>query len=108
MPVIKSAQKQMRQTNTRTEKNRQIKDTYKAKIKELKKGVGVLDAKKIQAKLSESYKLIDKAAKKNVLHKNAAARKKSQLAKIVKEGKVLSTEKKKAAKKKPIATKKKK
>lgn len=107
MPVIKSAQKQMRQTITRTERNKQIKDTYRAKIKEVKKGVGVLDAKKLQEKLSESYKLIDKAAKKNVLHKNAAARKKSQIAKIVKEGKAVKAEKK-TAKKKPTATKKKK
>lgn len=107
MPVIKSAQKQMRQTITRTERNKQIKDTYKAKIKEVKKGVGVLDTKKLQERLSESYKLIDKAAKKNVLHKNAAARKKSQIAKIVKEGKAVKTEKK-TAKKKPTATKKKK
>jgi small subunit ribosomal protein S20 len=106
MPVIKSAKKQMRQTRTRTERNQQIKDAYRSKIKELKKGVGVLEAKKMQAKLSESYKLIDKAAKKNVLHKNAAARKKSQLAKLVKEGKKTKTEKKLTAKKKPAAKKK--
>ena len=98
MPVIKSAKKQMRQTRTRTERNQQIKDAYKLKIKEVKKGVGVLDTKKMQEKLSEGYKLIDKAAKKNVLHKNTAARKKSQLAKLVKEGK--------KTKKKPVAKKK--
>jgi small subunit ribosomal protein S20 len=106
MPVIKSAQKQMRQTITRTERNKQTKDAYRAKIKEVKKGIGVLDAKKLQDKLSESYKLIDKAAKKNVLHKNNAARKKSQIARLVKEGKVAKAEKK-AVKKKPTATKKK-
>ena len=106
MPVIKSAQKQMRQTKTRTERNKQIKDAYRAKIKEVKKGIGVLDAKKIQEKLSESYKFIDKAAKKNVIDKNNAARKKSKLAKLVKEGKAIVTEKKKAAKKKPAAKKK--
>jgi len=105
MPVIKSAQKQMRQTKTRTERNRDIKTTFRAKIKELKKGVGVLDAKKVQEKLSESYRLLDKAAKKNVIHKNNAARKKSQLAKLVKEGKKVKAEKK-TTKKKP-ATKKK-
>ena len=105
MPVIKSAQKQMRQTKTRTLKNQQIKNAYKTKIKEVKKGVGVLDTKKLQEKLSEGYKLIDKAAKKNVLHKNAAARKKSQLAKLVKEGKTVKAVKK-VAKKKPTSKKK--
>lgn len=106
MPVIKSAQKQMRQTITRTERNRQIKDAYKLKVKEVKKGIGTLDAKKLQEKLSESYKLIDKAAKKNILHKNNAARKKSQIAKLVKEGKTIKAAKK-TTKKKPTTTKKK-
>ena len=106
MPVIKSAQKQMRQTRTRTAQNRVVKDAYKAKVKEVKKGIGVLDASTLQEKLSESYKFIDKAAKKNILHKNAAARKKSKLAKMVKEGGKVKTEKKAAAKKKPTAKKK--
>lgn len=105
MPVIKSAQKQMRQTKTRTLRNQQIKNAYKTKIKEVKKGVGVLDTKKLQEKLSEGYKLIDKAAKKNVLHKNAAARKKSQLAKLIKEGKKVKAVKK-AVKKKTTSKKK--
>lgn len=99
MPIIKSAQKQMRQTKTRTVRNKVAKDAYKTKIKEIKKGIGVLDSKKLQEKISESYKLIDKAAKKNILHKNAAARKKSQIAKLVKEGKKVKTEKKASKKK---------
>lgn len=113
MPIIKSAQKQMRQTKTRTVRNRAIKDAYRAKVKEVKKGIGVLDTKKLQEKLSESYKLIDKAAKRNVLHKNTAARKKSQLAKMVSVGEPIKSEKKsasnaaKAAAKKKPATKKK-
>ena len=53
-----------------------------------------MDAKKLQEKLSESYKLIDKAAKRNVLHKNTAARRKSKLAKLVKKGKAVKAEKK--------------
>ena len=35
---------------------------------------------KIQNNVNRAYKLIDKAQKKNVFHKNAAARKKSKLA----------------------------
>jgi small subunit ribosomal protein S20 len=35
---------------------------------------------KLTKKLSSIYSVIDKATKKNVLHKNKAARKKSQLA----------------------------
>ena len=37
-----------------------------------------------QSNLSIVYKKIDKAVKKNVLHKNTAARKKSRLAKLLK------------------------
>ena len=106
MPVIKSAQKQMRQAKTKMARNRAVKDAYRTKVKEVKKGIGVLDARALQEKLSESYKLIDKAAKKNILHKNAAARKKSKLAKMVKEGGKVKSEKKAAAKKKPTAKKK--
>lgn len=107
MPIIKSAQKQMRQTKTRTVRNRAIKDAYKTKIKEVKKGIGVLDSKKLQEKLSESYKLIDKAAKRNVLHKNTAARKKSQIAKLVTSGKKTKSEKKTTSNVTKAATKKK-
>lgn len=38
------------------------------------------DKEKIQKTLSLVYSLIDKGTKKNVLHKNTAARKKAQLA----------------------------
>ena len=38
------------------------------------------DKEKLQKTLSLVYSLIDKGTKKNVLHKNTAARKKSQLA----------------------------
>ena len=106
MPVIKSAQKQMRQAKTKMARNRVAKDAYRTKVKEVKKGIGVLDARALQEKLSESYKLIDKAAKKNILHKNAAARKKSKLAKMIKEGGGAKVEKDTAIKKKPAAKKK--
>ena len=38
------------------------------------------DKKKLQKTLSSIYSMIDKGTKKNVYHKNAAARKKSKLA----------------------------
>lgn len=39
---------------------------------------------KVQKVLNSAYSMIDKAAKKNVLHKNTAARKKSKLASYLK------------------------
>ena len=38
----------------------------------------------MQASVNEAYSLIDKAVKKNVLHKNNGANKKSRLNKLVK------------------------
>lgn len=42
------------------------------------------DKKKVQKILSSIYSLIDKGTKKNVFHKNAAARKKAKLAAYLK------------------------
>lgn len=58
-------------------------------MKELTKQVRSLvdEGKKEEAEelLPEAYKAIDKAAKNNVIKENAAARKKSKLAKLIKE-----------------------
>jgi small subunit ribosomal protein S20 len=81
MPIIKSAQKAMRQNKTHRQRNLVWKD----KIKELKKSIDKLiengkveDAKKL---ISQYYKTIDKAAKNNILKKNTAARRKSKIVK---------------------------
>lgn len=50
------------------------------KILKLAAGGNKEEAQKL---LPEAYKAVDKAAKRNLIHKNAAARKKSQLAKAV-------------------------
>jgi len=42
------------------------------------------DKEKLQELLSSVYSLIDKATKKNIFHKNAAARKKAKLAAYLK------------------------
>ena len=42
------------------------------------------DKEKLQKNLSSVYSLIDKGTKKNIFHKNAAARKKAKLAAYLK------------------------
>jgi len=54
-------------------------------IKALKEFVLSGDTKAAQEKLPEAYKAIDKASKRGVIKKNTAARKKSQIARILKE-----------------------
>jgi len=77
MPVIKSAKKKLRQDKKREKLNSEVKLNYKKAIKEAQKS-------KTLAKVTEAVKLIDKASKKGILHKNKVARLKSKLSKIAK------------------------
>lgn len=83
MPITKSAKKALRQSIKRRERNL----IYKKQIKTLlKKARSLVLAKKTaEAKelLPKIYKILDKAAKKGVLKKGTAARKKSRLARLI-------------------------
>ncbi len=82
MPVTKSAKKAAKQAQVKTERNKPVKSKMKTMIKKvmtLKKD----DAEAAKKTLPEAYKAIDMAAKKNLIHKKNAARKKSQLAKAI-------------------------
>ena len=76
----KSAQKRARQTVKRTERNK----VYKAKIKTALKNV--LSAKtkeKGEAELKKTVSTLDRIATKGIIHKNAAANRKSRLTRFV-------------------------
>lgn len=73
------------------ERNRLRNRRYKSSVRTLTKGFfndleiykiskTPEDRKKLQEILNSAYSLIDKGTKKNVFHKNAAARKKAKLA----------------------------
>lgn len=74
MPVIKSAIKKLRQDKKREKDNDAFRDTLAQIVKK---------AKKDQSKesISKAFSILDKAVKKNILHKNKAARTKSSLVK---------------------------
>ncbi len=76
MPVIKSAKKKLRQDKKRQIANKKIKEGLVALIKKAKKGK-TLDA------IKKAIQAADKAAKKGIIHKNKAARLKSQLSKLL-------------------------
>lgn len=86
MPVIKSAKKKMKQALKHEKHNREIKNAVKQKIKATKKAIGT-DPKELAEKLSQAFSEIDRAAKRNVIHKNVASRKKSRLSRLVSKGK---------------------
>jgi small subunit ribosomal protein S20 len=77
MPHTPSAEKSLRQDEKRRLRNRAAKKAIKGQIKTF---LGALDGGDAAAELKNAIRKLDKAAAKRVIHPNAAARKKSQLA----------------------------
>jgi small subunit ribosomal protein S20 len=75
-----SAEKQMRQSLKRRERNRKNLSQLKTQVKKLRSAISNGDADAAKKLLPETVGQIDKAAKKGVVHDNAAARYKSRLA----------------------------
>lgn len=80
MAVHKTVKKRHKQSVKANLKNRAIKSTIKSKTRNLAEAAGKPEAGK---NLSELTSLLDKAVKRNILHKKTASRKKSRLAKIL-------------------------
>ena len=78
-----SAQKQMRQSVKRRARNRANLSQLKTHVKKLRAALGTGDAEAARKLLPETVGQIDKAAKKGVVHDNAAARYKSRLSRKV-------------------------
>ncbi|AFJ62758.1 30S ribosomal protein S20 [Bacillus velezensis YAU B9601-Y2] len=83
MPNIKSAIKRTKTNNERRAHNATIKSAMRTAIKQVEASVANNEADKAKTALSEAAKRIDKAVKTGLVHKNAAARYKSRLAKQV-------------------------
>lgn len=83
MPNIESAKKALRQSKKRQALNLRIKRTMKETVKKAR--LLKMERKNEEAKnlLSRAYQTIDKAAKRGVIKKNTASRKKSRLAKFI-------------------------
>ena len=79
MPRIRSAAKRMRQGRARAITNRTQRSQLRTALRKVRAATGA----EAQAAYAEAVKLLDRAGKKNIIHKNAAARHKSRLAKLV-------------------------
>jgi len=79
----KSAEKRNRQSQKRRVTNRANLSQVKTQVKKLRAAIGTGDAAATSALLSETMGQIDKAARKGVIHDNAAARYKSRLSRKV-------------------------
>jgi len=78
MPTIKSAKKSILQDKKRTFTNKVKKSQMRTYLRKLREAVAEGNKTEAEALLKAVYQKIDKAAKGNCIHKNQAARKKSQ------------------------------
>ncbi|MDJ0522145.1 MAG: 30S ribosomal protein S20 [Planctomycetota bacterium] len=83
MPNTASAKKRVRQTQTRTLRNKVRKSAMRTWIRKVKEAVAAGDQGAAQAALHQAYKQIDKAAKQSIMHANKAANQKRKLAHLV-------------------------
>lgn len=78
MPNIKSAIKRVQLSKQRTLKNASLKSTLRTAIKRFEESLSV-DPANAKPALSKAIRSLDRAVAKRIIHKNAAARKKSRL-----------------------------
>ena len=81
MPKIKSAKKAMRQARSRYERNRTQRSALRTAVKHVR---AAATAQTATAAYTIAVRLLDRAARKGLIHKNNAARHKSRLAAMVK------------------------
>jgi len=81
MPNSKQAKKRMNQDVERGAANKVVRSRMRSAMKKVLQAESLEEARKA---VPEATKRVDKAAKKNVIHANAAARKKAQLARATK------------------------
>lgn len=81
MPNIKSAAKRVKTSEVRRMRNMAAKSRIKTATKKYMTAVEAGDKEQALPLLQENLSLLDKAAGKKLIHKNAAARKKSKLQK---------------------------
>lgn len=84
MPNTASAKKRLRQNQKRRLHNRAVKSNMRGQLRRFREAVEAGDLEKAQAELRVAAKKLDRAASRNIIHKNTAARTKSRLHHLVK------------------------
>lgn len=81
MPNIKSVIKDVKRSRLRQLRNQATKSSIKTHIKKTNTVIASADSGEIATNVSKTISVIDKAWKHGIIHKNAAARRKSRLMK---------------------------
>lgn len=98
MPVTKSAKKKLRKDKRKTLQNKNLESLFKKMVKRAQKNP-------TEENIKKAVVVIDKSAKKNIIHKNKAARIKSSLYKLLSlKSKLPKTKRVKKSKKKVSIT----
>ena len=80
MPNLKTSIKDLRSSKRKSVYNDRLRKRVKKSIKNFQKNLVDGDKDKAEKSLKNVYKVLDKAAKKNVIKKGKASRKRSRLA----------------------------
>jgi small subunit ribosomal protein S20 len=83
MPNIRQQEKRVRQATRQRVENLRWRSTAKTLMRRLKDAVDAGDSAAIDERRRELVRWLDRAASKGALHKNTAARRKAQAAKLV-------------------------
>ncbi|MBU1018780.1 MAG: 30S ribosomal protein S20 [Patescibacteria group bacterium] len=83
MPITQAAKKALRQSIVKQKRNYSVRVNYKRAIREVDEAVKAGKIDEAKNALPRAQKEIDMAEKKNILHKNTAARKKARLARVI-------------------------
>ncbi len=79
MANTKSAKKQVRNSYRKWLRNRYVKGQMRAAVNQVRRAVDAQDYERALALMPNASSELDRAAKKNIIHKNKAARLKSRL-----------------------------
>ena len=83
MPNIKSAKKRVIVTKTKTLQNKIFRTQLKTDIKKFEAAVAAGDKAQATVAYAVAVKKVDQAAARGIIHKNAAAHKKSRFTKML-------------------------
>ena len=83
MPNIKQQEKRVRQTARQRQENLRWRSTAKTLMRRLQEAVEDGDAAETETRHRELVRWLDRAVSSGALHRNTAARRKSQAAKLV-------------------------
>jgi len=77
MPIHESCKKRLRQEKKRNVRNHYVKMTIRSLSKKMQSDIPVEEKEKLIATI---YSQLDKAAKRNIIHKRTASRRKARIA----------------------------